>query len=314
MTPSFYTDIMKQYSTYLNNYRGNDLYRIACGASENDYAWTETLMKDPSSRGMFQGISLHYYSVPGGWGNKNSATVFNESDWFETFFLNYRIDELIKGHSAIMDRYDPNKTKGLIVDEWGNWFRTEPGTNPAFLYQQNTLRDAITAAINFNIFNKHADRVKMANLAQTVNVLQAVILTKDDKLILTPTYYVFRMFSVHQGARLLTGDLKCEDYVNGSRKIPAVSASASVDKEGRMHISFANLNPGKEITVNCPIIGKTYKNVTGEMLTSPDMNAFNSFEKPDNIKPAPFRAFKMKEGEISVTLPSKSVVVLELSN
>jgi alpha-N-arabinofuranosidase len=187
-----------------------------------------------------------------------------------------------------MNRYDPGKTKGLIVDEWGNWFSVEPGTNPGFLYQQNTMRDAITAAINLNIFNLHAERVKGANIAQMINVLQAVILTKDDKMILTPTYHVFRMFSVHQNARLLNTDLTCEDY------------------------SLANLNPGKQITVTCPVIGEAYKKVSGEILTAPEMNSFNTFEKPDVVKPVDFSGSTLKDGILTVKMPSKSVVVLEL--
>jgi alpha-N-arabinofuranosidase len=274
--------------------------------------WTETLMKEPKNRGMFQGLSLHYYSVPGGWGRKSSATNFTENEWFETFRLNYEMDRIIKSHEAIMDRYDPRKTKGLVVDEWGNWFQVEPGTNPGFLYQQNTLRDAITAAIHLNIFNQHAERIKVANLAQVVNVLQSVILTKDDKMVLTPTYHVFRMFRVHQEAQLLNTDLRCEDYVVGDRRIPAVSASASVDKDGKMHISLANLNPTKSISLTCPIIGEVYKTVSGEVLTANEMAAFNTFEKPETIKPALFNGYKLMEGILSVTLPPKSVVVLEL--
>jgi alpha-L-arabinofuranosidase len=269
-------------------------------------------MKEPKNRNMFQGISLHYYSVPGGWGRKNSATNFTESEWWETFRLNYDMDRIIKSHEAILDRYDPRKTKGLVVDEWGNWFQVEPGTNPGFLYQQNTLRDAITAAIHLNIFNLHAERVKVANLAQVVNVLQSVILTKDDKMVLTPTYHVFRMFSVHQEARLLNTDLRCEDYIVGERGIPAISASASEDKEGKVHISIANLNPNKEIILTCPIIGDIYKSITGEVLTANEMAAFNSFEKPEIVKPAPFSGYKMKDGTLTVTMPAKSVVVLEL--
>jgi alpha-N-arabinofuranosidase len=312
MTPDFYSDIMRQFSTYLRDYSGNHLYRVACGASDNDLQWTETLMKDPKNRGMFQGLSLHYYSVPGGWGRKSSATVFDENDWFETFRLNYEMDRIIKGHAGIMDRYDPQKTKGLVVDEWGNWFQVEPGTNPGFLYQQNTLRDAITAAIHLNIFNQHADRVKVANLAQVVNVLQSVILTKDDKMVLTPTWYVFRMFRVHQEAQLLNTDLRCEDYELNGRKIPAITASASVDNEGMVHISLANLNPNKEISLTCPIIGDVYKTVTGEVLTAKEMTAFNSFEKPETVKPASFSGYKLKEGILTVTMPPKSVVVLEM--
>ena len=197
MTAEFYANVMKQYSTYLGNYSGNQLYKVACGPYGADVKWTETLMKEGWTRGMFQGMSIHYYTWVDGWSYRGSATKFNEREWFETFRLNLEIGNIIKGHKAIMDRYDPDKTKGLVVDEWGNWYNVEPGTNENFLYQQNSLRDAITAAIHLNIFNLNADRVKVANLAQMVNVLQSVILTNGDKMILTPTYHVFRMFKVH---------------------------------------------------------------------------------------------------------------------
>jgi alpha-N-arabinofuranosidase len=312
MTADFYGNIMRQYSTYLNNYSGNSLYRIACGPYDFNYAWTETLMKDQGTRNMFQGISLHYYSVVDGWGYKGSATKFDEREWFETFRLNLEMDKILKGHSAILDRYDPGKTKGLVVDEWGNWFKVEPGTNEGFLYQQNSLRDAITAAIHLNIFNQHAERVKVANLAQIVNVLQSVILTKDDKMVLTPTYFVFKMFKVHQEAQLLNIDIRSEDYSFGEKKIPAISASASIDKAGKIHISLANLNPNKEITVTCPIIGDSYSKVSGEVLTAAEMTSFNSFEKPEVVKPASFNGFKMNGGVLIVTMPAKSIVVLEI--
>jgi len=313
MTDEYYSDVMRQFSTYLNNYGENRLYRVACGPSDFNYAWTETLMKDAGTRNRFQGLSIHYYSLVDGWNNKGSATDFDESQWFQTMQANLQMDQIIKGHSAIMDRYDPRKTKGLVVDEWGNWFNVEPGTNRGFLYQQNTMRDAITAAIHLNIFNQHADRVKVANLAQIVNVLQSVILTKDDKMVLTPTYHVFRMFRVHQEAKLLNIDLRCEDYVNGNRKIPAISASASVDNDGKVHISLANLNPNKPVTVTCPVIGETFKKVTGEVLTSKEMNSFNSFETPDVVVPTAFKGFSLKEGILTINMPSKSVVVLELT-
>lgn len=313
MTAEYYGNLMRQYSTYLREYSGNRLYRVACGANGGDIDWTEILMKDPATSAMFQGISLHYYSVVNGWDNKGSATEFDEREWFETFRLNLAIEDIIKAHENVMNRYDPDKSKGLIVDEWGNWFRVEPGTNPGFLYQQNTMRDAITAAIHLNIFNRHADRIKGANLAQMVNVLQSVILTNGDKMVLTPTYHVFRMFSVHQNARLLNIDLTCEDYVYDGKKIPAVSASASVSDDGKIHISLANLNPEKQITVTCRVIGEIYKKVKGEVLTADEMNAFNSFEKPDIVKPVDFSSFVLKDGSLTVNMPSKSVVVVELS-
>src|SRR5664280_55415 len=259
MTAEFYANTMRQYSTFLGSYSGNHLYRVACGPSDYNYSWTETLMKDEGTRAMFQGLSIHYYSVVDGWGFKGSATKFDEREWFETMRLNLQMNVIIKGHSAIMDRYDPEKRKGLVVDEWGNWYNVEPGTNPGFLYQQNSMRDALTAAIHLNIFNQHADRVKAANLAQMVNVLQSVILTKDDKMVLNI-------------------DLRCEDYVYGNKKIPAISASASVDKDGKVHISLANLNPDKPITITCPVIGDSFKKITGEVLTAAQMNSYNSFE------------------------------------
>jgi alpha-L-arabinofuranosidase len=313
MTADFYANTMKQYSTFLNNYSGNQLYRVACGPSDYNYGWTETLMKDPGTRSMFQGLSLHYYSVVDGWDFKGSATKFSEHEWFETFRLNYQMDVIVKGHSDIMDRYDPEKRKGIVVDEWGNWFNVEPGTNPGFLFQQNSMRDAITAAIHLNIFNHHADRVKAANLAQMVNVLQSVILTKDDKMILTPTYYVFKMFRVHQDAKLLNTDLTCEDYVYENKSIPAVSASASIDGNGKIHISLANLNPHKQIVLNCHLIGDAYNKISGEVLTGPEMNSYNSFENSSVVKPAPFNSYSLKDGILNITLPSKSVVVLELT-
>lgn len=313
MTDEFYANIMRQFSTYLNNYGENRLYRVACGPSDFNYGWTETLMKDGATRNRFQGLSIHYYSLVDGWNNKGSATDFDERQWFQTMRANLQMDQIIKGHSDIMDRYDPRKTKGLVVDEWGNWFNVEPGTNRGFLYQQNTMRDAVTAAIHLNIFNKHADRVKVANLAQIVNVLQSVILTRDDEMVLTPTYHVFRMFRVHQEARLLNIDLRCEDYENENRRIPAISASASVDKEGKVHISLANLNPNKPVTVTCPVIGESFKKVTGELLTSDEMNSFNTFENPDVVKPVDFDDYTFKNGILSINMPSKSVVVLELT-
>lgn len=313
MTDQNYADQMRQYSTFLNNYGSNKLYRVACGPSDYNVAWTETLMKDPATRSRFQGLSIHYYSIVDGWDKKGSATAFSEREWFLTMKANLQMDKVIKGHEAIMDRYDPQKSKGLVVDEWGNWFDVEPGTNPGFLYQQNTMRDAITAAIHLNIFNQHAERVKVANLAQMVNVLQSVILTKDEKMVLTPTYYVFRMFRVHQEARLLKTELKCEDYTFNGEKIPSVSASASVDNNGKMHISLANLNPDKPVTLTCPVIGESYKKITGDLLTANEMNSFNSFEKPETVKPSAFTAFDYKGGVLTVTMPSKSVVVLELT-
>jgi alpha-N-arabinofuranosidase len=269
-------------------------------------------MENPKNRGMMQGLSLHYYTVYTDWGNKGSATQFDEDRWVGTLKTTLRMEEFITKHSNIMDRYDPRKRIELIVDEWGNWFDVEPGTNPGFLYQQNSLRDALVAAINLNIFNSHCDRVTMANIAQTINVLQAMILTKEEKMVLTPSYYVFKMYKVHHDATLLPINLKCEDYEFGEEKIPAIHVSASEDKNGIIHISLVNLNPNKSVEIDCQLRGRTVTKVTGEILTADKINAFNDFDKEEEVFPVEFKEAKIKGQNLTIDLPSKSVVVLEL--
>ena len=261
---------------------------------------------------MMQGLSLHYYTVFRDWGHKGSATQFSESEWFGTLKTTLRMEELIERHSTIMDKYDPRKRIGLIVDEWGNWFDVEPGTERGFLYQQNSLRDALVAAINLNIFNNFCDRVKMANIAQTVNVLQAMILTNEEKMVLTPSYYVFKMYTAHHDATLLPTYLECEDYVFEEEKIPAVNASASIDKEGFIHISLCNLNPEKNIKISCDIRGTDISGFTGQILTAEKINNFNDFGKEEKVFLTEFRDAKLDGNKLIINLPSKSVVMLEL--
>ena len=211
-----------------------------------------------------------------------------------------------------MDKYDPAKKIAMAVDEWGVWTDVEPGTNPAFLYQQNSLRDALAAASTLNIFNNHSDRVRMGNLAQTVNVLQSLVLTKGAKMVLTPTYYVFGMYKVHQDAKLLPIKLSSPDYILGNDHLPAVNASASIDSTGAIHISLVNIDPSKTITIHTSFEGKNWSKVTGTILTSEKFNDYNSFENPNKIKVAKFSNAKKEKDELVVNLPPKSVVVLEL--
>ncbi len=310
MRPEFYADIFRRYQTYVHNFPGNRIYRIACGAYSDNYYWTEVLMREAG--GMMNGLSYHYYTVPGGWRNKNSATKFGEADWFDNMQRALQIDEYLTRHSTIMDRFDPEKRVGLIVDEWGSWYEVEPGTNPSFLYQQNSLRDALTAGLTLNIFNQHCDRVQMANIAQTINVLQAVILTKEEKMVLTPTYHVFDMYKVHQDAILLPIQLNCTKYEFKKDSIPAISASASQDKDGKIHISLCNLDPNKSQKLKCELHGFSPQTVTGRILTSREMTDHNTFEKPEAIKPAEFNDAKIKEAGLAIALPPKSVVLLEI--
>ncbi len=211
-----------------------------------------------------------------------------------------------------MDENDPGGRVGLYVDEWGTWYAAEPGTNPAFLNQQNTVRDAVVAGATFNIFHRHAKRVKMANIAQLVNVLQALILTEGDKMVLTPTYHVFDMYQVHQGATLLPVDVTTDNATLGSESLPAVSASASRDVQGVVHLSLVNLDPEASATVEARIDGQKFTSVSGRVLTGPAMDTHNTFAAPDRVHPPAFTGASLQGPVLKVALPPRSVVVLAL--
>jgi alpha-L-arabinofuranosidase len=311
MRPEYYANIYRQYATFMSDWDNtNKLYRIASGANSGDYNWTEVLMRD-IPHNMLDGVALHHYTVID-WGNKGSATGFTEEQYFKSMKSALRMEELVTRHSTIMDRYDPTKKVALVVDEWGGWYDVEPGTNPGFLYQQNTMRDAMIAGITLNIFNNHAERVKVANLAQTINVLQAVLLTNEEKIILTPTYHVMEMYNVHQDAMLLPVTITSKDYVFGSDKLPAVSVSASRNKEGVTHITLVNIDAKAKQEISVDFFGAKLKSVTGRILSSSKLQDFNSFETPDKIKPADFKGASLKNDVLKVELPPFSVVVLQL--
>lgn len=310
MLPEYYADEFRRYGTYVRNFGGNKVYKIACGPNTDDYNWTEVLMRKAADN--MDGLSLHYYTIPGSWSEKGSATEFDEAEWFTTMKKTLFMDELLVKHKEIMDKYDADKRVGIIVDEWGSWYEAEIGTNPGFLNQQNTLRDALIAGINLNIFNSHCDRVHMANIAQLVNVLQAVILTEGEKMLLTPTYHVFKMYAVHQDAQLLEIEFENAEYKYGDEKIPQLSVSSSIDAEGKIHISLCNLDPNKEIELSCELKGTNRKKVSGTILTANEINAMNTFGNPEMVTEASFDTAKIEDNNIIVTLPAKSIVVLEV--
>ncbi len=310
MRPEYYADLYRRYATYCRNYGDTWLYKVASGSSGDDMDWTRVCMQNIGNQ--MNGLSLHYYTVKGWRGSKGSATEFNNEEYFATLQRCMRIESLLQRHISIMNEWDPENRIGLMVDEWGTWWDVEPGTNPGFLYQQNTMRDAFVAGITLNIFNKYAERVKMANIAQLVNVLQAVILTRDEKMILTPTYHVFDLYKVHQDATYLNHSLRTEDYVYLDGKLPALNVSASKSEDGTINISIVNINPDKDIDLQCEIRGADVKNVTGRILTAPTLDAHNTFDNPDNVKLADFTKMKLKNNVIELKVPSKSVLVLRL--
>jgi alpha-N-arabinofuranosidase len=267
-------------------------------------------MRDIPSH-MLEGVALHHYSVID-WNRKSSATGFTEQEYFATMQRAWFMEELVRKHSAIMDRYDPEKKVALVVDEWGGWYEVEPGTNPGFLYQQNTLRDAMIAGVTLNIFNNHADRVRMANLAQTVNVLQAVILTEEERLLLTPTYHVMEMYNVHQDATLLPITLESQSWRMDTAALPAISASASRDHAGRVHLSLVNIDARQPQVVSVKVEGTAFDRVQGRILTATRLQAHNTFDQPEIVHPVVFTGARLNRDSLEVTMPPFSVVVLEL--
>ncbi len=310
MTPEYYSDVYKRYALYAREYNGNQLFKVACGANATDYNWTKVLMQN--ARTKMNGLSLHYYSVID-WNHKGSATDFTADEYYDVLGKTFEIDEMLRNHISIMDTYDPAGRIALLLDEWGTWFEVEPGTNPGHLFQQNTMRDAMVAALNLNIFNNYTKRLKMANIAQIVNVLQSMVLTDGPRMVLTPTYHVFRMFNVHQGATLVPVDYAAGKLEAASgRSCPDFSASASRDASGALHLSLANPSLDRPQTVEISFDQLNARTVSGEILRADKIQAYNAFGKEPSVAPAAFKGFRQTRSGLSVTLPPASVVVLEV--
>ena len=318
MRPEYYADLFRRYSVYCRNYDGNRLYKIASGASDYDFNWTKVLMNNVGNR--MDGISLHYYTVSGWSGSKGSATDFSKDDYYWTIGKCLEIEDVIKKHSAIMDKKDPKKQIGLLVDEWGTWWDEEPGTVKGHLYQQNTMRDAFVAALTLNVFHRHTDRVRMANIAQVVNVLQSMILTDtigSGHMVLTPTYHVFNMYKEFMGATSLPLDIVCDSlqargdsHARNGRKIPAVSASAARGADGVLVVSLANVSLDEPKDIELALDGLKPENIDGTILTCKAIDDYNNFEHPENVRPRQFKDVRIKGDRLLLTLPAKSIVVL----
>ena len=310
MRPEYYADVYKRFQTFCKNYSGNELYKIACGPNASDYHWTDVLMANINSW-QARAISLHYYTMPGDWNSKGSATDFTTEAYYRTIFRTRFIEDMIIRHAEIMSKHDRDHRIGIAVDEWGGWYDVEPGTNPGFLYQQNTMRDAIVAAVNLNIFNEHSDRVVMANIAQCVNVLQSVILTEGEKLVLTPTYFVFKLFRDHQDATLVDSYIEPYNIGNEGEKFQAVTKSVSVDQNGDMLITLANCSIDEDIDLDISTGSFTASDVSAQILTG-EVHAHNTFDSPKNVEAVEYQGVKLDSNSVSVCLPKCSVVSIKL--
>jgi len=321
MNPEHYANEYRRYQTFVKNLDPDKepIQKVCCGANVDDYYWTKDVMKtcfahvEKKNHGNMDYLSLHYYVHPEGWEVKGSATEFDEEVWYKTLSKALFMDELIERHGTIMDRFDPQKKIGMSIDEWGTWFTCEPGTNPGFLYQQNTVRDALVAGVTMNIFNKHCDRVKMACIAQTVNVLQAMILTEGEKMIKTPTYYVFHMYRHHQGANLISSELTgVEDIGMGEWYVPQVTESVS-EKDGIITITLNNLSATDCLEMDVQFTGdRDYEVVEANVVTHQDMHAYNTFEEPDRVKEETFDDYTLEGGRMKLKLPACSVMEIRV--
>lgn len=299
MRAEYYADLFRQYQTFLPQYdKKYPIVKVACGPNEDDYHWTDTIMKVAGR--FLDGLSLHYYTLPtGDWDHsKGSATGFSTDEWYSSMAHAQLMDRLITKHSVIMDQYDPEKRVGLIVDEWGEWYDVEPGTNPGFLYQQNTLRDVLSAAITLNIFHQHTDRVRMAEIAQMINVLQSMLLTKDDQMVKTPTYWLFDMYQKHQDANL----------VNFAESLPHHVTGTASKKDGQLTISLGNYDLTKDRQLNFTFESDPSKVVEASIITADKMDAHNTFDHPNTVGLKPFKNYQLQNGLLKIALPAKSVV------
>lgn len=307
MTKEYYSDVYRQFQTYV---RGNGIKKIACGPNGNNCEWTDTMMKK-CHPGQMQGLSLHQYTLPtNNWGKKGSSVDFDEKEYYETLAHTWFMERILRDQKAVMQRYDDKKRIGLVVDEWGIWTDVLEGTNPGFLYQQNSMRDAILASINLNLFNLNSDRVKMANIAQMINVLQAIILTEGEKMVKTPTYHVFDMYKEHMEAMLVYSNIENKQLLEDDY-LPAVSQSVSVDSEGRMHITISNSSLDEDFDIDCVMPRADYKSVSAKVLSGA-YNECNTFENPDAVAPKAFDGVKLDGESLKFSLPKCSVVSIEL--
>ena len=311
MRPEYSADLHKRFQTYVKAPPGSKILKVATGANVDDYKFTEVLMERLDPRYHVDAISLHYYTFPGSWENKGAATGFGEDQWASTLKNALRMDELIRKHTAIMDKFDPAKRVPLYVDEWGTWYDQEPGSTPGFLYQQNSLRDAHVAALTLNIFHRHTDRVKLAAIAQMVNVLQAMILTDGPRMVLTPTYHLFDMYVPFQGATPLGVTVDAPQYRHGDIALPSVDVSAARDASGKLILSLVNLDPNRPARVTASIAGMAARGAAGRLLTGAAIDTHNVFDQPNRIRPVPFSG--RRDGDrLLFELPAKSVVVVEV--
>jgi len=321
MTSDYYLSQMKIYSRFVRNFNPEQqekshMLKIAVGPGGGEARWTEwteTIMKAYQHHTWswdIDGLSMHNYTVVK-WPPAFKSVGFGETEYAQILKSTLEMEELINKHSAIMDKYDSQKKVALVVDEWGGWYAPVPGSNPGFLVQQNSIRDAILAALNLNTFARHADRVRMANIAQMINVLQAMIITDKGNMFVTPTYYVFKMYVPFQDATFVPVTFDAGTYTNGNISLPRVDAIAAKDKTGKVWLEITNVDPNQSAEVEVGVVGIAAKSAVGETLTAPRVDSVNTFDAPNAVAPKPISA-KVQGGKLTLKVEPKSVTVISV--
>lgn len=308
MLPLHYANLYRQYQTYVRNYGDNQITKVACGANADDYEWTDVVMA--RAAGHMDALSMHYYTLPtGNWDVKGAALDFADSAWYETIRRTQQMDTLLTRHGEIMDRYDPSKRVGIYVDEWGTWYDVEEGTNPGFLYQQNTMRDAVVAAVNFHIFHRHAARVRMTNIAQMVNVLQAMLLTDGPSMVKTPTYHAFALYTDHHDATFIEATGEPGEFPGSAG--PQTDYTVSF-KDDAYAISVVNYGLEREADLEFALPGAVTDILRSDILTSSAANSHNTFARPDEVGITPFEGVRVTGDRVSFTVPPRSIVTVRV--
>ena len=317
MTPEYYTDLYKRYATFLKAPPGRPVKRIASGGWNDRTDWTTALVAGSvdafGNNAGLDGISHHYYTLPTDeWSKKGGATGFPEQEWISTLYHAMRIDEYLAMNEAVLEELDPSGSVGLYLDEWGTWYDADPGNDAGILYQQNSIRDALVAALSFNIFHRHTKRLHMANIAQTVNVLQAVVLTRGDEMIVTPTYHAFEMYRPFQDATFVPTDLQGGGrYEHGEFSVPRVSATAALAAGGGLVVALVNLHASDAVDVDVRVSGYDAAGASARVLAGDAIDAHNTFEIPDAVRPVELPV-RLEGNGLSMTLPARSVSVIRL--
>jgi alpha-L-arabinofuranosidase len=325
-TPQEYAVEFRRYSTWLPTY-GDNLNLIASGPNTDDWNWTreflsEVLRKGPGGLRRIYGMALHHYAWNLSRGKtqdwvagKGDAVKFDTVDWYELLREGERMEGLVTGHWQVLSEFDHQHRVKLVVDEWGPWYR--PGSEATLgdqLEQMPTLRDAVFSGMTLDIFNRHPEKLAMANCAQLINCLNSLYLAHEDKFVITPVGHVFELYSSHQGGQALRTVFSAPnvhyDRDGQSASYWGLKGSASV-REKSLTITAVNPSTLEARLAEIALRGATVKEASMRFLSNADIHAHNTFDQRDVVAPQT-KQLTASEGVLVVEFPPASVVALNI--